>query len=503
MTDYELCIAAEKEKYENCTDVHRLPEIFHYWSHRHVRPKLLPFGFASPNDMFGKYAQEKFAHAPDRATRLLSLGSGNCDLEISLAVQMRERGYNGFILDCCDLNPAMLERGRIAAHEAGVADRLTFTAGDLNAWNPVNDYDVILANQSLHHILKLERLFDGIKSSLRPDGWFIISDMIGRNGHQRWPEALAVVQEFWRRLPPSYKFNRITNHYEEEYGDWDCSVEGFEGVRSQDILPLLLEQFHFKFFLPFANIVDPFVDRAFGHNFDADASWDRNFIDRVQRRDDEELASGRLKPTHMLAVVVKDPGIRPFYPGHLSPEFCVRPVDRVVATASPSPAPVMNGSERWPPWPHSLRGELQIACERLAQSGNEVKQRTLWALGLQRQLEERTAWALRLEEENAAALARAAQLDKDLLSRSQWALRLKEQVQYLEIELRERTAWALRLESERDEKASWALELRRELQQKSNHLALLEAQIRNPFRLAARLARGLANRVKRLLVTTL
>ncbi len=380
LDDYERCVAAEKHKYANCTDVHRLPGIFHYWSNRHVRPKLLPFGFASPNAMFGKYAREKFGSGRSGAKRIFSLGSGNCDLEIGLALQLREQGHNDFIVDCCDLNSAMLERGRIAARKAGIAERLTFIEGDLNAWDPHDEYDVILANQSLHHIVKLERLFDGIKSWLRPDGWFIISDMIGRNGHQRWPEALGVVQQFWRRLPPSYKFNRLTRHHEEAYEDWDCSVEGFEGVRSQDILPLLLERFHFNFFLPFGNIIDPFVDRAFGHNFDADAAWDREFIDQVHHRDDEEMAGGRLTPTHMLAVVTKDLGGRPVYPGHLSPEFCVRPVDRIGGAASSSPALLPNGPERVPPWPHSLRGELRIACERLAQSGNEVKQRTIWAL---------------------------------------------------------------------------------------------------------------------------
>jgi SAM-dependent methyltransferase len=155
----------------------------------------------------------------------------------------------------------------------------------------------------LHHVLNLERLFARIKSSLKPAGLFVISDIIGRNGHQRWPEALDIVHEFWRKLPPSYRFNRQLDRYEQLYEDWDCSYESFEGIRSQDILALLLEHFHFQLFIAYANVIDPFVDRSFGPNFDASALWDRAFIDQIHARDDNEINAGRVKPTHMLAVV--------------------------------------------------------------------------------------------------------------------------------------------------------------------------------------------------------
>ena len=42
----------------------------------------------------------------------------------------------------------------------------------------------------------------------------------------------------------------------------------FEGIRAQDILPLLVERFTFDEFIGFGNVIDPFVDRSFGPNFD-------------------------------------------------------------------------------------------------------------------------------------------------------------------------------------------------------------------------------------------
>jgi SAM-dependent methyltransferase len=196
----------------------------------------------------------------------------------------------------------MLERGREAAEKSGVSN-LNFIQADFNNWSPSSEYDAIIANQSLHHVVNLEGLFDQLKQSLRPKGRFLISDMVGRNGRQRWPEALHVIHEFWRNLPPSYRFNQLVGYYEELYENWDCSVEGFEGLRSQDILPLLLDRFHFHLFIAYGNVIDPFIDRAFGYHFDPLAEWDRNFIDQVQERDHQELASGHLKPTHMIAIV--------------------------------------------------------------------------------------------------------------------------------------------------------------------------------------------------------
>ena len=142
-------------------------------------------------------------------------------------------------------------------------------AGEGDAWTElIERYDVVMANQSLHHVVELEHLFDAIASAIGDQGIFITSDMIGRNGHQRWPEALAMLQEFWRELPESHRYNLQLRRQEHEFMNWDCSVEGFEGVRAQDILPLLIDRFGFRFFLAFGNLVTPIVDRSFGWYLD-------------------------------------------------------------------------------------------------------------------------------------------------------------------------------------------------------------------------------------------
>ncbi|HEV7414063.1 MAG TPA: class I SAM-dependent methyltransferase [Casimicrobiaceae bacterium] len=283
-------------------EVHDLPPIFHYWSNRYLRPRLETFGASHPDAFFTKYLAECYGHGGG-TRRFVSIGAGHCDTEVRLARALINAGCNDFVIECLELNERMLERGSQLAQADGLADKVVPLQVDFNEWQPVGRYDGIIAHQSLHHVVALERLFDAVGAALAPHGRFIVSDMIGRNGHQRWPEALVIVREFWRELPPAYRYNRQLKRLEDEFLDWDCSTEGFEGIRAQDILPLLVDRFGFDMFLGFANVVDPFIDRGFGPNFSADSPSDREFIDRVHERDQAEIAAGSIKPTHMFAVM--------------------------------------------------------------------------------------------------------------------------------------------------------------------------------------------------------
>ncbi len=459
--------AQEKKIFENNSDIHKLPPIFHYWSNRHLLPKLQRYGFTSPSALF--LDRLRTSRTVPRPVHFLSLGAGNCDLEIELAQTLK----GNFTIDCLDLNQAMLNRARQAAESAGVSSHLNVLETDLNTWAATTGYDAIIANQSLHHVVNLEGLFDQVKRSLRPGGQFLISDMIGRNGHQRWPEALEVIHEFWQKLPPSYRFNQLVGYYEEMYQSWDCSVEGFEGVRSQDILSLLLEHFHFSLFVGYGNVIDPFIDRAFGGHFDPAVEWDRHFIDQVHQRDEEELASGRLKPTHMIAVLTNEPCS--IFSGNFSPKSCIRqPSPKKIQTHDPNPY-------LWNSWPQNPQTELEIACRRLAETGREIKQRTAWALGLANELEERTAWALSLEKDVQARTTWARRVEKELEDRTAWTLSLQSEVE-------KRTAWALdlkqqveTLEEQVEERTLWALRLKEELAGQITRAERLESEARHPL----------------------
>ena len=324
---YAARMAQETSIFAGQEEVHDLPPIFHYWSNRYLRPKLETFGFSNPDEFFATFLQRTHAdmHTGSSPVRFASLGCGNCDTEVRVACELIRRGIEDFSIDCIDINETMLQRGRALADAAGVSAQIHPVSGDFNAWRPAGRYAAIMANQSLHHVAELEALFASIEQALEPRGRFIVSDMIGRNGHMRWPEALAIVHAFWSELPATYRYNVQLRRQEETFLDWDCSVEGFEGIRAQDILPLLIERFGFELFLPYANLVDPFIDRSFGPHFDANSEWDRAFIDRVHARDEAEIAAGTITPTHMMAVMrPRTYVVETSVLGSLTPRRCAR-----------------------------------------------------------------------------------------------------------------------------------------------------------------------------------
>jgi SAM-dependent methyltransferase len=322
--DYHARVTAERSFFGVDASVHRLPAIYDYWSNTHLRPALESLGFPHPNAVFLHHFKEAYARGAGRERVFVSIGAGNCATEIDLAAALLDAGLDDFRLQCVELNAGLLADAAKNAARRGLSAHIEPVAADFNAWTPTTMLDGVLANSSLHHVVNLEGLLDNIRRALLPTGTFVTSDTVGRNGHLRWPEALGLVREYWQELPPRYRYNRQLRRQEDTYEDWDCSNEGFEGIRAQDILPLLVAHFDFDVFAAFANIVDPFIDRSFGHNFSVDEPWDTAFIDKVHARDAAEIQRGAIKPTHVVAAMCTGrPGRNVTLPG-LTPAFCVR-----------------------------------------------------------------------------------------------------------------------------------------------------------------------------------
>jgi ubiquinone/menaquinone biosynthesis C-methylase UbiE len=495
---YSARMEAEKRLFGKCAAVHELPPIFHYWSNRHIRPELERFGFSNPTECFALCLRAQLSINP--MSHFVSLGAGNCDWEVALAQELVRENAGSFVLDCLDVNLEMLERGRKAAADAGIAECMKFSEVDLNQWTPARSYDVVVANQTLHHVVELESLLSKIRQSIQPHGRFVVCDTIGRNGHQRWPEALEIVQRFWRKLPPSYRYNRLLDRYEERFEDWDCSQEGFEGIRAQDILPLLCSTFHFNLFVGYANAVLPFVDRGFGHNFDPSDAWDRQFIDCVHQADEAGFAEGWLKPTQMIGVLSAGVEGATRFRGRLKPEFCIREPN--AACGYPSSGDPTSGLRERRLSRHELErvthllrdsdAKLRDARTRCSQAETqaamwmkETEVRTVWAADLEEKWKERTAWALKLAEEVEQQRLWAQDVDRQrqslTASLAELARRSEEEaekstglIHRLRAELETRTNWALDAQRQMEERTAWAVRLKSELEAQTRRADALD-----------------------------
>ena len=301
-------LAQEKRRFDAEVCVHNLPDIFHYWSNNHLKPFINDQGYDSLDDFFVREISH-VAPADGSTIRIASVGCGDCAVEAGIARLIEAGGIANFHFTCVDLSDGALTRAEAALAGGALQGRFSFVVADFNKGLPDGPFDVVMANQSLHHVMELESLFQSIRDQLSSTGRFVVSDIIGRNGHQRWPEARELVDEAWQWLPMRYRYNWQLQRQEEQFLDWDCSQEGCEGIRAEDVLPLLLEYFSPRVFIAWGNIIDIFIDRCFGHNFRQQNEWDLHFIDRIQAIDSAAVASGRIKPTHMLASFGRDPGV--------------------------------------------------------------------------------------------------------------------------------------------------------------------------------------------------
>ena len=330
---YGTKISAELERYAEQEEVHDLPEIYHYWSARYWLPLLQEVGFDGLYEFLDQHVAEQCARrAPERA-RLVSLGAGNGDTELGIASRLRDRGIDNLELILLEMNPQMLKRAMVDASKLGLADRVVTRETDLNSWKADDNADVYLANHSLHHVVNLEDLFTEVQTSLDPEGVLLVNDMIGRNGHVRWPEAADLVRRIWDVAPENYRWNPFLQAVEDVYPDIDCSNSGFEGIRSQDILPLLLERFHPDVYVCFLNVADPFIDRVYGPNFDIDRPEDLAFIDALGRFDDAAIDLQLVTPTHLISSFRTQP-VRCRYPRRRSPACTTRPPNQDLTLTS-------------------------------------------------------------------------------------------------------------------------------------------------------------------------
>lgn len=321
--EYEERVKAQVDQYVGVEEIHDLPESFHYWSNKHLRPMMAEvLGLETVTEFYGRHLADAI-RASDAKT-VVSLGSGDCTTEVEIAEWMIEQGgVSDFTFECLELSPHLIDRAVARISEQGLSNFFLHTSCDINKWEPAGKVAGVMAAHALHHFVELEWIFDRIRDALTDEGVFVTHDMIGRNGHMRWPEALEIVEGLWNVVPEKYRFNPLTQRVDEEYFNMNCAEDGFEGIRAQDILPLLVERFEFEKFLGFSGLQDVFLSRQHGHNLDPKNPHDTMFIDFLDRLNNILIDAGYLKPTQMFAVMKRRAAERRCW-RHWTPEFCVR-----------------------------------------------------------------------------------------------------------------------------------------------------------------------------------
>lgn len=136
-------------------------------------------------------------------------------------------------IDAFDGSLHSLRVARRAADEEGYSRRIRYFASDFNRpVLPRDTYDIVFANQSLHHVGKLEKLFRALLHAMKPGAILYLDEYIGPSRTEWSDEVIAPHRAAFAELPAAVRksdFLPLPILYEDPS----------EAIRSSEILPQL------------------------------------------------------------------------------------------------------------------------------------------------------------------------------------------------------------------------------------------------------------------------
>jgi SAM-dependent methyltransferase len=286
-----------------------LPPIHAFWHRRYMQPAFQRLGFNSASDLVRQRVAERARAADPAEITVLCVGVGEAHSELALAVELRNMGLSNVQFHCIGSDAEAMQRGEAEVSRQALAKRFRFETVDLGRWRARQRYPLAMVRHALHRQPGLEWLLDAVADALEPGGEFVVSDVIGRNGHRLWREARKAFEPLWHDLPDALRLDRITGQVLHDYPDINASADQNNGLRAAHVLPLLEDRFRFKLFAPYANLVMALLGRRFGPNFNEDDDVHRNHLQQVHMRDRKGLLQGEFAPTRLLAVCTTDSSV--------------------------------------------------------------------------------------------------------------------------------------------------------------------------------------------------
>jgi SAM-dependent methyltransferase len=208
----------------------------------------------------------------------LSLACGNGRAERDLISSGVVEGCHGV-----DISEKAIEEARSLAEANNYP--ITYEQCDLNHIQLGKDkYDLVVTQNCLHHILRLEHLAEEISGSLRAGGVLWIHDFVGETQFQWTNERLDIVNRVMDILPDRFKYRvvdgkSVNNITRRQPGKL---VSPFEAIRSSEIIPIFSQHFDIVEKTEFNSILrftSPLGTRsAYAKNEDSRAIFELTFL---------------------------------------------------------------------------------------------------------------------------------------------------------------------------------------------------------------------------------
>ena len=240
-------------------------------------------------------------HLPERVDRVLVLGCGSGWLDRALA---KKPGIGSIV--ACDFAQATVERAREQAAAEGLS-RISYRVVDLERDPlPGGLFDVVFANDVLHHVNNLEGLYGRVRESLGSGGKFIFNEYVGPNRFQFSDARMDLINRYMRMLPDRLRYDpclKIVLRRKERLDPAKVEQEDpTEAIRSEDVLPVARRFFQPEAEYPYGGgLLSPLLYEIIV-NFDESNPEDARFLQVFCDAEDRLIRSGHLEPDFWIFV---------------------------------------------------------------------------------------------------------------------------------------------------------------------------------------------------------
>lgn len=216
------------------------------------------------------------------------------------------------LVDAIDISKARIEKAIAAAREEGYGNIIRYQAANIfDVDLPESSYDVVFAEQALHHLSPLKELLLRIDRWLSPGGLFVLNEFVGPTRFQWTDRQLEAVNALLSLIPDRYK--KLPDGKGTKRGAFRPSRlhmmlnDPSEAVESSNIIPYLNEIFEILEFREYGGTVLHPLFANIAHNFIGDEPEAKRWLRVLFEVEDLLLAGEGLASDFAVAICGKRP----------------------------------------------------------------------------------------------------------------------------------------------------------------------------------------------------
>ena len=280
----------------------RLQEVnrYRYWSSHPTTAREIN-RLVSGDVSLGWMQHLKRTYFAKPGRRGLSLGCG------SGAVVMDAAGLDiVHQMEGMDISPDAVAVATGRAQAAGWMDRVRFKVVDLNHAVLDGEYDLVLFEQSMHHVDRLGEVLDQCQRILAPGGLFVFNEYVGADRFQWTDEAQRLMDEVLQILPQSHRTDQVSGFVKTAMTrptpEQVMAVDPSEAIHSSAILEACASRFELVERRDFGGTLLQFMLADIVANFDPDDERDAALLRLMTLLEMELIRAGTISSDFVFAV---------------------------------------------------------------------------------------------------------------------------------------------------------------------------------------------------------